>query len=201
MPVTSLKFRDVSDGNVIGNRRFRESAGIRATYEWECYDGSGTLKWKDRNHNLVVNEGLTQLLKRGFAGSEISSFTTWKVGLVSGSSVSPSAAWIYDTLPSHFTEATAYSGSRQAATWGSVASQAVDNSGSKASFTVTGSSQVTVCGAFLASGPNAGTKGDHTGGDANCLYSVSEFSSGAKTLDPADVLKVTITLSAADDGA
>ena len=173
-------------------------AGVRTKWKWEAYTPDGQLKWVDENHNLVVNQGLDKLLDIFIAGSSVASFATWKIGLVSGSAVSPAASWTYQGIGSSFTEATAYTGSRQAFTAGSVASQSVSNTASKASFTITGSSAISVIGAFMASGPNAVTKGNAAAG--NVIYAISAFTSGVKNLDPADVLKVTITATSADDG-
>lgn len=192
----NIKFRDTSDGMAVAQR---ESGGNRARvvshWQWDCYGGSGQLKWTSANTNMVVDQGLNKLLGIMFAGS--SAYSAWYVGLVSGSSVTPAAGWDYQGIGSDFTEATAYSGSsRQAWTAGSVASQQVSNASSRASFTVTGSSAINVCGAFLCAGANAATKGNAAAG--NVIYCISQFTSGAKTLDPADVLKVTVTLTAAD---
>jgi len=191
-----MKFRDTMEGSVESGRGCSAGVSVYSTWEWECYGGSGRLKWSDKNHNKVVDQGLNKLLDIWIAGSSVASFATWKVGLVNGSSITPAAGWDYQGIGSDFIENTAYSGSRQAFTAGSVASQSVSNSGSKASFTITGSSAITVCGAFMASGPNAVTKGNAAAG--NIIYAVSQFSSGAKTLDPADVLKCTITLTASN---
>lgn len=187
-------FKDRSDGNVEASRGIGGRAGVHSVWSWECYGRDGQLKWVDENRNLVTDEGLNKLLGIMFAGS--SAFAAWYVGLVNGASVSPAAGWDYEGIGADFTENEDYTGSRQAFSPGAVSSKSVDNSASKASFTVAGSSAIQVCGAFLAAGPEADTKGDNTGG--NTLYCISQFSSGAKSLDPADVLKVTITLTAAD---
>jgi hypothetical protein len=91
-----------------------------------------------------------------------------------------------------WTEVTAYDeAARQAFTPGSVASQSVNNSASKAVFTI--SSSVTVGGAFLVSNS---TKGGTTG----TLYSAGAFSGGNRALVDDDVLNVQATFSQADDG-
>lgn len=189
-----IDFKDTSSGMVESSRPVGGRARVVSVWDYECFGASGRLKWRDRTRNMVVDQGLNKLLGIMFAGS--SAYSAWKVGLVSGSAVTPAAGWDYQGIGSDFTEATAYTGSRQTWTPGSVASQQVSNSGSRASFTISGSSAINVCGAFLCAGPNAGTKGNAAAG--NIIYAISQFTSGAKALDPSDVLKVTVTLTAAD---
>jgi len=190
-----MNFKDHVEGAVMSPREIGDRAKVWSLWEFECVGHSGRQKWADKVKNMVVDEGLEKLLGIMFGGS--SQYGTWYVGLVNGSSVTPAGSWQYTGIGSNFTENTTYTASnRQTFTPGAVASKQISNSGSKASFTVSGSSQITVCGAFLCAGPNAATKGNNAGG--NIIYALSQFSSGSKTLDPSDVLKVTITLTAAD---
>jgi len=191
----AISIGDRVDGDVLSNRGTRERARVVSLWDFECFGRSGQLKWSEKSPNMVVNEGLDKLLGVMFAAA--TQLTAWHVGLVNGASVTPAAGWIYTGIGSSFTENTTYTASeRQDFTPGAVSGQSVSNSGSKASFTVSGSAAITVCGAFLCAGPNSHTKGNNSGG--NTLYCISQFTSGAKTLDPADVLKVTVTLTAAD---
>jgi hypothetical protein len=99
-----------------------------------------------------------------------------------------------DTMGSHagWTEADEYSeANRQAFTPGSVASQSVDNSASKATFSI--NATVTVGGAFLTS---SNTKNGTTG----TLFAGGAFSGGNRALINGDTLRVQATYTQADDG-
>ncbi len=87
-------------------------------------------------------------------------------------------------------EVTAYDEStREALVLGSIASQSVNNSGSKASFTISTDS-TTVGGAFL-------TTNNTKGGTSGTLYGVGAFTGADKSTDDGDTLNVTVTLTAA----
>lgn len=162
---------------------------VKGRYEFECRDASGRLKWRDTIENIVVNTGLDYLLDVALSGG--SQLSSWFVGLTDGT---PTVA-AGDTMSTHagWSEVTAYSeATRQAWTDGGVSSQSVDNSASKASFSVNGSA--TVGGAFLASD---NTKSGTTG----TLYSVGAFSGGDRAVVNGDTLLVTATFTMADDGA
>jgi len=151
----------------------------------ECFDKHGNLKWRDTIKNLVVNDGLDDALDKYFKGSSYTA--AHYVGLTAGTPNFQAA----DDMTTHagWTEVTAYDeANRQTATWGSVSSQSVDNSASKAAFTISTNS-TTVGGAFLCT--------DNTkGGTSGTLYGGGAFSGGDKSLDDDDVLNVTVTASA-----
>lgn len=141
--------------------------------------------WVDGFYNLVVTAGLNDSLDKHLKGSSYTA--AWYVGLTAGS---PTVA-AGDTMGSHggWTEVTAYDESvRQTLTLGSVSGGSVDNSASKAVFTVSTNS-TTIGGAFVTSNS---TKGGTTG----TLYGGGALSAGNKTLDDNDVLNVTITATA-----
>lgn len=154
-------------------------------FEVECFDKNGNLKWRDIIKNLVVNEGLDDALDKYFKGSAYTA--AHYCGLTDGT---PTVA-AGDTMSSHagWTEVTAYDESvRQTVTWGSVSSQSVDNSASKAVFTIS-SNSTTIGGAFIAT--------DSTkGGSSGILYGGGAFTAGDKSLDDDDVLNVTVTATA-----
>lgn len=159
-----------------------ETTTVKNVYEIECYAPDGTLKWADRIENLITNEGLNDLLDKYLKGSGYTA--AWYVGLTDGTPT-PAAA---DTLASHtgWSEITAYTGDRQALTLGSVASQSVDNSASKAVFPITGTA--TIGGAFVASAAT---------GTSGVLYGVGAFIAGDKDVSNGDTLNVTVTCTAA----
>jgi len=154
-------------------------------YTIECFDKEGNLKWTEEVRNLVVNEGLDDNLDKYLKGSAYTA--AFYVGLTDGT---PSVA-AGDTMASHagWTEVTAYSeGARQTLTLGSVSSQSVDNSASKAAFSINADS-TTIGGAFVSTN---NTKG----GTSGTLYGAGAFSGGDKSADSGDTLNVTVTLTA-----
>lgn len=150
------------------------------------FDYAPYIKWSEDFHNLVVNTGLDDNLDKYFKGSSYSA--AFYVGLTDGT---PTVA-AGDTMSSHagWAEVTAYDESaRQTLTLGSVSSQSVDNSASKATFTISTNS-TTVGGAFV-------TTNSTKGGTSGTLYGAGAFSAGDKGLDDGDTLDVTVTLTAA----
>jgi hypothetical protein len=153
----------------------------------QCFDKDGNLKWEEKAHNLVVNEGLQNMNDEYFTGSTYTA--AWYLGLVDG----PGAGNTYaagDTLASHsgWTENTDYSGDRKAVTFGTPTTadpSVIDNSGSPSQFSMTGTA--TIAGAFLAS-VDTGTSG--------VLFSVSNFQSpGDRAVVSGDTLNVTYEFS------
>jgi hypothetical protein len=159
---------------------------LGGVFDLTCYDRYGRVKWRDRAHNLVVNEGLQHILDSTFAaGTQV---TTWYVGLTDNSPT-PAAA---DTLASHtgWTEFTEYTGDRQEYVE-TRTNQQLSNSGSKASFPITGAGGG-VGGAFLASAAS---------GTTGTLMCVAALTGGNRTVANGDTVEVTYTFDAADDGA
>jgi len=153
--------------------------------EVECRDSEGRLKWVDYIDNLVVNEGLDDILSKYYKGSAYTA--AHYVGLTDGT---PTVA-AGDTMSSHagWTEVTAYSESvRQDFTPGTVSSQSVDNSSNKAGYSINGSA--TVGGVFL-------TTDDTKSGTTGTLVGAGAFSGGDKSLSSGDTLNVTVTATAA----
>jgi len=153
---------------------------LRNTYLVECHDKDGNLKWKEEINNTTVTVGLNDLLTQYFKGVTYSA--GWNVGLKSTGSVVAG-----DTMTSHsnWTEVTAYTGTRPVLTLGTAAAGSIDNSASKAVFTM--NNTYTVYGAFVCVGAS---------GTAGILYGGADFTtprSGAS----GDTLTVTITLTAA----
>jgi hypothetical protein len=166
---------------------FHEQARIRGEWTWECYGADGKLKWVEHYENLVVNQGLDELLNQTLAAQ--TQITTWYVGLKGTGS--PAAA---DVPTSHagWSEDVNYSESvRQ--TWtanGASSGQSVSNSSAKATFSINGST--TLYGAFLISNS---TKSGTTGK----FYAVGNFASSRAVIS-GDTVKVTATFTTADDG-
>lgn len=54
--------------SLIVQRDLPVSTVIRQDYELECFFPDGTLRWRDHVHNLVVNEGLEDILQMYYKG-------------------------------------------------------------------------------------------------------------------------------------
>lgn len=170
-------------GGVAGAVRFKN------TYDLECFDKDGKLKWRETIENLVVNVGLNEILDKFWKGSSYTA--AHYVGLLDAATSPISiAAGDTDTVHAGWTEITAYSeGARQTLTLGTVSSQSVDNSASKASFSINGTANIE--GAFIST--------DNTKGGSSpegTLIAAGQFSGGAKSVSNGDTLNVTVTLTA-----
>jgi hypothetical protein len=177
--------------SAIARRRPEFCGGIKFKGHWDivCKGPDGHVKWVDKIENLIVDAGLNHALDATLsAGSQI---TTWYIGITNGSP-SPAAG---DTMASHagWVENQNYDEANRV-TWvdGGVAGKSVDNSASKATFTIDTAAQ-TIGGAFLVS---ENTKG----GTSGTLYAAGAFTGGNKSADDNDVIEVTATFTSADDG-
>jgi len=160
----------------------RHGITFKNVYKFEAYDADGNLKWTEEAENTVVNVGLNDVLTNYLKGSSYTA--SFFVGLKDNGSIAAA-----DTMSSHagWTEDTTYSNStRPALTLGSVASQSVDNSASKAVFNINGST--TIYGAFITT---SSTKGGTTG----VLFGAADFGA-SRALLSGDTLNVTCTLTA-----
>lgn len=164
----------------------KASVKFKNTYVFEAFR-NGKLLWREEIENILVNTGLNDLLDKWLKGSGYTA--AFHVGLVDGTPTINAA----DTMASHagWAEVTAYDETtRQALTLGSVSSQSVDNSASKATFTISTNS-TTIGGAFL-------TTNNTKGGTSGTLIGAAAFSVGDRTLDDGDTLNITVTLTAAN---
>jgi hypothetical protein len=154
-------------------------------YTVECRDKNGKLKWIDVIHNLVVDVGLNDSLDKHLKGSSYTA--AFYVGLTAATPVVAAA----DTMASHagWTEVVAYDESvRQTLVLGTVSGKSVDNSASKAVFTISTNS-TTIGGLFV-------TTGNAKSGTTGILYGGGAFTAGNKTIDDGDTLSVTVVCSA-----
>jgi hypothetical protein len=171
---------DVTKGGVVGGM-----VAFHNTYTFEARDKNGKLKWVETIENIVVNTGLDDILDKYYKGSTYTA--AFYVGLTDGTPTVAAA----DTMASHagWTEVTAYDEAvRQTLTLGSVSGQSVDNTASKAVFTISADS-TTVGGGFITTNS---TKGGSTG----TLVGAAAFTAADKSLDDDDTLTVTVTLTA-----
>jgi hypothetical protein len=144
------------------------------------------LEWdRDVGHNLVVNQGLNNLLDNQLSASSYTA--AWYMGLIDSSGWSEIAAG--DTAASHsgWTESTAYSQSNRPTTAWSAASSQSKSLSSALTFSI--NATATIKGGFLIS--NA-TKG----GTSGTLFSARLFTGGDKSVANGDTLSVSYTASA-----
>ena len=144
--------------------------------------------WRETIHNLVVDEGLTDVLDVYFKSGTQSA--TWYIAIF-GSDSTPAAAWTY-AVPV-CTEFTNYDETtREEWVEGAISSQSLDNSASPAEFTCTSGTN-TIFGAMMN---NINTKGD-TGSGSGVLYSGARFSA-SRPFNTAEVLKIVVTINSQD---
>ena len=179
--------QDIVSAGIAVRPQSAEGVGAGGVYTVVCHDANGNLKWSDSFHNLVVNQGLQDMNSKYFSGSGYTA--AWYLGLVTGPG-SGTAFAAGDTLASHagWTENTAYTGNRKAATFGTATTadpSVISNSASPAVFTMNANAQ-TIAGAFLCS-VSSGTSG--------ILFSAGDFTGGDKFVDSGDTLTVTYTFS------
>ena len=152
-------------------------------FKFDCYDKLGDLKWSDMSKNLVVNEGLDDILNKVF---DYHTAASWYVGLIATNPVVKAA----DTLSSHasWSESDGYADDSKAYTVVTTSVQSITNTAAKATFVF--NAAATITGAFISSA-STGTSGT--------LFSGATFTAKAVASD--DTLEVTYVLSSADDGA
>lgn len=142
-------------------------------------------KWADGFSNLVTTAGKNDLLTQYLKGSAYTA--AWFVGLIDNAGFTAINA--ADTAASHagWSESSAYSnGTRPALTLGTASAGSIDNSASKASYTI--NATATINGAFTITNS---TKGGTTG----TLYSAGSFGTPRSVIS-GDTLQVQVTLSA-----
>lgn len=177
-----LMVGDKSSAGLIANPTSKSSVKFKGRYRVECIGADGKLKWVEETDNLVVNEGLDEILDKFWKGSTYTA--SHFVGLKGvGSEVAG------DTMASHagWTELTIYTeGVRQTLTLGVVSGQSVDNSASKAVFSINASG--TIAGILVSTN---NTKGGSTGS----LISAGDFGA-SRTVANGDTLNATYTSTA-----
>lgn len=182
------KSTDTVTAGIIAGTRPVAKARAGGVYRVECVGADGKVKWVEEAHNLVVNEGLQNMVAAYLDAA--TQTTVWYLGLITGPGSGTTIA-AGDTLVTHggWTEFTNYTGNRKTATFGTATTadpSVIDNSASPASFAITGAGG-TVAGAFLAS-VATGTSG--------ILFSASDFQSpGDRVVVSGDTLNVTYTFS------
>lgn len=160
-----------------------ERLDMRMTYGIVCVDRFGVPRWVEAFENLVTTAGKNDLLTQYGKGAAYTA--AFYVGLISSVSYTTGPA-VGNTSASHggWTEDTTYSnGTRPSLTLGTASGGSIDNSASKAEFTINGTA--TIKGAFTITN---NTKGGSTG----TLYSAGTFAADRNVVS-GDTLQVQIT--------
>lgn len=143
---------------------------------------------RERTHNLITNQGLNNMLDVWCAGG--SQVNNRYIALFESNST-PAASWTSANF--HATNCTEWESYDEAARqlWekGAVASQAIDNSAAKASFTANATK--TLYGAALLSASAKNGSGDAAG----ILYAATRYAT-ARSVVATDIVNVQYTLSA-----
>lgn len=148
------------------------------------------MKWEDnwdhKDHNLIVNVGLTYLV--GVALIGVTQDTTWFIGLTDNSPTVVAA----NTMASHagWTEFDEYSETtRQAWTGAAGAAGVVTNTASPSTFTINNTTNGGLGGAFMA---GVNTKNE----TASLLFAAKALTGGNRTVAQNDVVQVTYVVTA-----
>lgn len=178
---------------------------LGGTFQVQCFNKDGSLKWEDHAKNAVTKAGLNDLLNQYFRSG--ANPTTqdikdgWVLGILKGSGLSPN-----DTHSSHpgWTEFTTYKISGNNLTrpeWSPTASTLQKLTASLVDFDV--SLGNTISGVFLVGGTVNGVSpslsdADRKGGTNSTplLWSHAPFSTGNQIVTSGDVLRVTYIVSA-----
>ena len=152
-------------------------------YNVECYDKHGNLKWVEKIHNLITNEGLNYILGVGIVAS--TQITLWYCCLVE-TDTTATVAMTY-AVPV-YTESISYDEATRPQWVGTLTGATSTNSASPAVFTI--SATKTMYGASLVGGGTAATTKGNTAGGGK-LYSYAKFSLARNVLDN-DVINLTI---------
>lgn len=163
----------------------KAKTGMDGFYSLE-HRRNGVLLYEENINNLVVDEGLTHILDILFkSGTQI---TAWYLGIFEAN-YTPAADDTAANIAVRSTESTAYNeATRETFVSGAIASNAVDNTASRATFTINATK--TMYGVFLAStSAKSGTLGT--------LLSVASFTT-ARAVISGDELLVTYTMTAQD---
>lgn len=149
----------------------------------KCFDSEGNLKWEDVSKNLVVDEGLQHILDSIFTLSGETPKANYYIGLTDGT---PAVA-AGDTLAAHagWVEVSAYAEAARQEYVEVRASLTVDNSASKAIFSM--NATTVVGGAFIT---------DQSTGTAGLLLAASAFANGDKSVTSGDTIEVQYDFSA-----
>lgn len=157
----------------------------KTRYHVVAVDKEGRLKWEDDFHNIVTTVGMNKVVDACFKTGLAS--PAWYIGLVDGAGQQVFSEG--DTIGTHdgWTENEDYTELvRQDFIPGTVDTGTVDNTDSRAVFTISGDGSIAGC--FLIDD-------DAKGATDGVLYGVGAFSGGTRPVEIGDTLRVTTTVS------
>jgi len=196
MSAEKTKFGDSCGATMTTRPGQAEEVGLQGVYVATCFDADGNEKWSDTIENLTTDVGRANLMDSYFANSGGGAIVMGLGGANGGATFTPAYA---DTQASHAgwfevggANAPTYSGTRKTPSFSAStsANPSVLATSAAVVFSMTGSG--TVYGAFINVGGS--TAIDNTTGS---LFSIGEFTAGAKTVTSGDTINVSYTLSAA----
>jgi len=179
-------------GTIESARELSQGISLKTTWDFECYDKDGNLKWQDLNRpNIITTEGLNHLLDIMFSDHTQILQTNWYIAPVE---TDTTAALTQTYEVPVFTEWDGYTeAARQHFVPAAAAAGVITNTASKAVFTA--AEVKTLYGAALFGGTQSGTWKDVTAG--NVLFCYSKFT-GSKTVESTDTFKVTLSITIAN---
>ena len=154
---------------------------VKQVYILECFYPDGTFKWREEIHNKVVFEGLNDILDKYYRGS---AYTAAHYCFLTGAS--PVFADT-DTMATHpgWTELTDYDeANRPVLTMGAPSGQSLDNSASKAVYTL--NQNVTLGGAGV-------TTANNKGGATGILVGGAALDTGNRSGFIGEIFNLTVT--------
>jgi len=187
MHIETTNVEDICSVTIDRGASYEESMVLKGTYQVECHDASGVLKWSDVIGNLVTiagkNSSMDTMLGNVAAGAVVMGLKGTGTAVVADTQASHSG-WSEVGLAN----APTYSGTRKTPTF-SAASAGAKTTSTPVVFTMTGSG--TVAGCFINIGGSATI--DNTTGT---LFSAGDFTAGSKTVTSGDTLSITYTATA-----
>lgn len=186
MHIEETNVGDICSATVGRGASHKEEMSLKGTYQVECRDASGVLKWSDVIGNLVTTAGKNSSMDTMLGNVAVGAVVMGLKGT--------GTALVGDTQASHtwlevgLANAPTYSGTRKTPTFGA-ASAGVKSTSSAVVFTMTGSG--TVAGCFINLGGSAAI--DNTTG---VLFSAGDFTAGSKTVTSGDTLSVSYSATA-----
>lgn len=180
----------LSAANIIAAGFVHARMRLRHHFHVELYRG-GRLLWQDDFENLVVNEGLTDILEQYYNGAAYTAahfvgLTDGTPTFAAGDTMASHAGWV-EQIFYHAQIGSPAANVRPEYQPAAAASQSIDNALNKAVFDIEGGGG-TVGGAFL-------TTDSAKGGTAGTLVGGNAFTGGDRTLSGGDTLNVTVTAS------
>ena len=184
----------------IRNKGTENTLGLFDTFQVECYDKEGQLKWSDIVYNSVTHEGLDYALEAIFRDGTQYGLTDWFVGLIDASPT-PNFTDTGAALPAvmSVTEYSTYDETTRVplildTTLSGSGGTRSNNNPSPAVFTINGTA-LDIGGCFICAGVGAAANVKES--TATVLYGAGAFTGGNKVVDAGDTLNVTVTVSAA----